>query len=295
MTKSETLSKLAIGIDGATGISSSSLRSDFAPRNSSVSLETPPVSRALLRLFTWYSRRYMARHFNSLRVSGAGLSPEVLTKPLVIYSNHASWWDPLVGLLLAREFLPDKTVYAPMDAAALERYKFFKKLGMFGVEQGTRRGAAEFLRKADAILKSSDNALWLTPQSRFADVRERPVQFKSGIGHLPGRAAQASYVPVAIEYTYWEERFPEILVGFGQAIEVRGDDLNLDPRHWTEFFAAQLADTQDALTEHALCRDPQMFRCIVRGKSGVGGIYDSWRSIRARWRGEKFKPQHGHI
>jgi len=62
--------------------------------------------------------------------------------------NHASWWDPLVNLLLAREFFPHRQIYGPMDAVALERYALFKRLGMFGVEQNSRRGALHFLRTA---------------------------------------------------------------------------------------------------------------------------------------------------
>ena len=64
--------------------------------------------------------------------------------PLVIYSNHASWWDPLVGLVLKSEFFADRTPFAPMDAAMLERYKLFARLGFFGVEQHSRRGAIAF-------------------------------------------------------------------------------------------------------------------------------------------------------
>ena len=62
----------------------------------------PPISSPLLRWFTWYSRRYLRRHFHSLRVSRAGLPPHIAGRPLVIYSNHASWWDALVWAV-ARE------------------------------------------------------------------------------------------------------------------------------------------------------------------------------------------------
>jgi 1-acyl-sn-glycerol-3-phosphate acyltransferase len=255
----------------------------------------PTISQMLLRLFTWYSRRYLRRHFHSLRVSLMGLPPANLNRPTVIYSNHASWWDPLVGLVLRQEFLARQKLFAPMDATALERYGFFKRLGAFGVEQGTRRGAARFLRTAQRILQQEDSVLWLTPQSRFADARERPVRFKQGIGHLPGYAKGVCFIPVAIEYVFWEERLPEILVRFGKPHEASASDDVASSQKWTEFFAGQLAQTQDALAAEAQRREPGMFRCLLRGSAGVGGVYDRWRAFKAGLRGEKFQPEHGKL
>lgn len=255
----------------------------------------PTISQPLRRLFTWYSRRYLRRHFHSLRVSRASALPVRTDQPLVIYSNHASWWDPLVALLLAKEFLPGQNVFAPMDAVALERYGFFKRLGAFGVEQGTPRGARQFLRQARTILRRPDNVLWLTPQSRFADARERPVSFKAGIGHLPKQVGQLRFVPVAIEYVFWEERLPEILVRFGDPYETWAEEVQMEPSVGTEFFAGRLADTQNALAAEARQRQPEKFRCLLRGPSGVGGIYDRWRALKAKGRGEAFQPQHGKL
>jgi 1-acyl-sn-glycerol-3-phosphate acyltransferase len=255
----------------------------------------PEISRLLLRWFNWYSRRYVRRHFNSLRVTGPTLSAQDVSGPLVIYSNHASWWDPLVGLLLVGEFLPGKPLYAPMDTASLARYGFFKRLGAFGVEQGTRRGGIEFLRTARTILQDSSSVLWLTPQSRFADARERPVQFKSGIGHLPGMAREIHFLPVAMEYVFWEERLPEILVRVGKPLRVTQEDQAGKTEWWTEFFAGRLRETQDELGKQALRRDPGEFRCLLRGRSGVGGVYDRWRYFKASLRGEEFQMEHGRL
>jgi 1-acyl-sn-glycerol-3-phosphate acyltransferase len=255
----------------------------------------PTISQPLRRVFTWYSQRYLRRHFHSLRVSRASVLPVRTDQPLVFYSNHASWWDPLVALLLAKEFLPGQNVFAPIDAVALERYGLFKRMGAFGVEQGTQRGAMQFIRQARTILQQPQNTLWLTPQGRFADVRERPASFKAGIGHLTKQVGQLRFVPVAIEYVFWEERLPEILVRFGEAYETNAEETQLTPQVWTEFFAGRLADTQNALAAEARQRQPEKFRCLLRGQSGVGGIYDRWRALKAKWRGELFQPQHGKL
>ena len=97
--------------------------------------------------------------------------------PPVIYVNHASWWDPLVLLLLTHQLYPGRKFFAPMDAKALERYGFFRRIGCFGVELGSLRGAKQFLGASLAALGLPDGGLCVTPQGRFADVRERPVRF----------------------------------------------------------------------------------------------------------------------
>ena len=57
--------------------------------------------------------------------------------------------------------------------------------------------------------------LFLTPQGKFADVRA-PLVFAPGLEHLAARAPRAHFLPLAIEYTFWEERKPEVLLAFGQ-------------------------------------------------------------------------------
>ncbi len=254
----------------------------------------PHISKFMLRWFTWYSRRYVRRHFHTLRISRAGRPPETAGLPVVIYTNHASWWDALLCLVLKDEFFRERDAYAPIDAAMLGHYKMFRKLGFFGVQRKSHRGAAEFLRTAEAILRLPASLLVLTPQGRFVDLRERPVRFEAGLGHLAARTERALFVPLAVEYVFWEERLPEILLRFGERVEVcpRRHPL-FDARYWTTLFQERLGRTQDALAREAMRRDPEDFNIILRGESGQGGIYDVWRSVRAKMRGEEFHREHG--
>lgn len=248
----------------------------------------------MLRWFTRYCRGYIRRHFHSLRVSRDGRPPEARGLPLVAFSNHASWWDPLAGLVLKDAFFPDRQLFAPIDAAMLRRYRIFARLGFFGVEPQTRRGAALFLRTSEAILHHPASLLAVTPQGRFADARERPIRFQPGLGHLAVRTERALFVPVATEYVFWEERLPEILVRFGEAVEVRSPSAaKSTPEYWTGLFERKLEKAQDALSVQAQGRDPANFECVLRGGAGQGGIYDWWRACRTWLRGETFNLEHG--
>src|SRR5262249_11061377 len=153
--------------------------------------------------FRWYVHRYLGRHFRAVRLSRSGCGPRLPDGPLAIVLNHPSWWDPLICLVLSQRFA-GRSHYAPMDAANLEQYRFFARLGFFGVERGSLRGARNFLRIGRAILDRSDSVLWITAQGRFADPRDRPVRLASGLGHLLARVSGGIVVPLAIELVFWD-------------------------------------------------------------------------------------------
>jgi 1-acyl-sn-glycerol-3-phosphate acyltransferase len=251
----------------------------------------PHVSSGLLKVFSAYTRGYARRNFHSCRILTTGLPPRDLARSLVIFLNHASWWDPLVCLLLSREFVADRTSFAPIDGSMLQRYGFFKHLGFFGVEQQTAAGARRFLRTMRAILASSRNAVWITPQGRFMDVRERPLRLQSGLGALATQSQNTIFVPLAIEYTFWDEPRPEILVSFGEPI-ILGRETPGSAQEWTKRFNDALEETQDELAERSCRRNSSEWIVLNRGKSGVNPIYNSWRWLWARISRQEFVREH---
>jgi 1-acyl-sn-glycerol-3-phosphate acyltransferase len=194
--------------------------------------------------------------------------------------------------LLAYQLFPDRTHYGPIDADALGRYPLFSRLGFFGVTPGTTRGAATFLRVSQAILQRPKTVIWITPEGQFTDPRQRPVRLQPGVSHLARRLDHGAFVPVALEYPFWQERFPEVLVRFGDVIEVT-PARSRTVEAYTALLASSLADTQDALAREACRQDPDTFDVLLRGRVGIGGVYDLWRSWRARLRGDTFRKSHG--
>lgn len=262
--------------------------------NSKVTVHNPPPlpqrSELLCRWFAWWVRGYLGKHFHTVRLSRA-TQPNVPTDaPLVIVLNHPSWWDPLIGAVLAGLF-PGRTHYAPMDARMLERYRMFKKLGFYGVEQGPH-GAASFLCTTAALLSRPGATVWITAQGRFADPRVRPPGLRPGVGHIARRLPQGFVLPLALEYPFWEERLPEALARFGAPIPL-GLQVDLGPSDWVEQIESALTATQDALAADARVRDPAAFTTLLEGRVGVGGIYDRWRQLVAWLRGERFQAGHG--
>lgn len=252
----------------------------------------PVISPRLRGWFARYVSRYLRKHFNAVRLLEDALPPPETKTPAVFYLNHPAWWDPLVAFHLARTFFPGQQSFAPMDAGALKNYGILKRLGFFPVERGAVGGARRFFRTASIILSRPDHALWLTPQGRFTDIRERPVRFEPGIGHLAARLHDVKFIPLALEFVWWHERSPEVLAAFGPTVALpQGQPAGILQSHLEN----ALAVCQDQLAAASLLRQPSRFRTLLSGRAGVGGIYDLWRRMRARARGQKFAARHSDL
>ena len=280
-------------------------------------------SPRLFAAFAAYGRWYLRRHFHAVRRSGP--PPRIPAgAALVVYCNHPSWWDPMLAIHLAATLFPARTHHGPIDAAALRRYPFFRRLGFFGVQPGVA-GARRFLRVAGALVERPGSALWITPEGRFTDPRQRPVRLRPGLGRLAARLARRSagegggeagrgsdgtaggsaspgprrtvLLPLALEYPFWEERTPEALLRFGEPLELPWTVGEPGPpataAAWDRLLARRLEAAQDALRQAAMARDPAAFEVMLAGRAGVGGVYDLWRAAKAAVRGERFNRQHG--
>jgi 1-acyl-sn-glycerol-3-phosphate acyltransferase len=229
---------------------------------------------------------------HAIRVVRGSSPPPLNGRPLIVCMNHPSWWDPLVALTLARSAFPGRNHYAPIDSAALAKYPLFEWLGFFGIEPDSTRGGATFLRNGRAILSDPGSVLWVTGEGAFTDVRTRPVKLKPGIGRLQRFIKNAAVIPLAVEYTFWEERSPEVLACWGQPLLI-GDGGELSPAEWTAAIQSRLESALDRLSHLSQTRQHGAFDVVLSGSAGIGGVYDLWRRVRARLSGRRFAPQHG--
>ena len=238
--------------------------------------DVPPISGFTLRLFTRIVRRYFRSHFRSVMAQHADRLAAA-PGPLIVYANHSSWWDPMMSILLAQTLLPGCKHYAPMDADALARYPILRKVGIFPVEMTTARGAAQFLRTGCAILREG-GVLWITPQGRFADPRAWPLAFKPGLAALALRVPEATILPLAIEYTFWDERLPEALLHVAEAVTL---ETGSTTESATKQLETALAAAMLSLQKASIARDPHAFEPLLQGKRGTGGFYGLGRRLRA--------------
>ncbi|QEL13499.1 lysophospholipid acyltransferase family protein [Limnoglobus roseus] len=231
---------------------------------------------------------YLRKHCHALRLAKSSAALPADDAPILVAMNHPSWWDPLIAFVLSRQ-LPGYKHFGVIDAAMLKKYAMLKKAGIFGIDTHTLRGATEFLEKGQAILEQPRHAFWVTAQGEFADVRQRPLALRSGVGHLAARLSRGWVVPLAMEIGFWNERTPEALAKFGEAIPLGGES----GKAMTAKIEAALTATLDDLNRDAISRDAGRFVPVLSGRVGVGGVYDWWRRFRATVTGRPFDASHG--
>ncbi len=259
----------------------------------------PLVSARWVKMVLWYVPRLVRKNFSAVRLLGE--FPEAWQRtsgrPLLIYLNHPSWWDPVAVAVLTERFFrgPGRVGYGPIDGKGLEKYRFMEKLGFFGIDPESRAGAGKFLRVGQAVLRTPGGILWVTAEGHFTDPRKRPVRLRPGVAHLVRKAKGVTVLPLAIEYPFGQEKQPEMRLAFGEPIEVGGEAASetRTAAAWNALLEARLTETMDRLAAATIAGDVGAFTLLSDGKRGVGGVYDLWRRLKAWATGKKFEAGHG--
>jgi 1-acyl-sn-glycerol-3-phosphate acyltransferase len=178
-------------------------------------------------LFAWHAERRVAARFGALRISGLERLREAgAAGPLVVVSNHTSWWDPMLALVLgSRAGLEG---YALMEAANLRRLPFFALVGAFGLDPADPSDAAAGLRYAARLLSPrggglpARRAVWVFPQGREVPAHARPLGFQGGAAAL-SRLSGAPVLPVALAYTFGSVEAPTAWISVGEPLQPGAD------------------------------------------------------------------------
>ena len=246
-----------------------------------------PVLRAF---FDRYVTRYVRRRFHRLLLWPAPELPGVGAGPLIFAMSHASWWDVLVGYVLARR-LVDRASYAPMDEAQLARYRVLARLGVYSVDRGSVAGVREFLAYTTARLREGA-AIWITPQGEITPHWRRPVRFQQGLGRLVAAVPGVAVVPVAGAYEFLDEPRPEILVKLGAP---RVFERGAAPREITRTLEHAIETELDAVRDAIVARDLTRFATVIAGRTSTSVVYDVVRGLRASLTGRPDPARHGDV
>ncbi len=210
--------------------------------------------------FARHARGRFTRSFEAVRVRGLdALRAATSAHPVLVVSNHTSWWDPLVTLLVSHAIGTDG--YALMDATNLRRLPFFARVGGFGVDLEDSADGAAAIRYAAKLLDRPGRLVWIFPQGRERPVTARPLGFMGGSAAIARVAPGARVVPVALRYEVGATERPTLHIAIGEVLPRERDVAAARAQHEAAVERA-LGDIDAALCDG---RGAEDFSVLIEG------------------------------
>jgi hypothetical protein len=129
--------------------------------------------------------------------------------PLLITPNHGNWWDGFFFYILNKRVWKRKG-YLMMLEEQLAKYRFFSRIGAFGIEPGLARKSYDALRYSAEMLKDPANALCIFPQGVLRYSGVRPLDFQRGVEYiLRMYSGDVNLLPLGIACEFLIDQRPE--------------------------------------------------------------------------------------
>ncbi len=155
--------------------------------------------------------------------------------PMLITSNHVSWWDGFFISEVQRRLLPGIPHYTIMLDSELRKYPFFSRIGAIGIDPAQPTKVAQTFLSLRKIRRSKHSmSVALFPQGQITPQLVRPIEFKRGVETLIRTLNPVQIIPVALHIEPLSKPRPTALIRSGRAI--RSDNQRIS----TEFLEAQV-------------------------------------------------------
>jgi 1-acyl-sn-glycerol-3-phosphate acyltransferase len=123
-----------------------------------------------------YSKYLLKFYFRNIRYIG---DFEKTNLPVLIISNHFSWWDGFIQIQLNNKFYKRKFHFMMLENE-LRKSMVLTKIGAFSVMK-RNRSSLESLRYALEILQNQQNMLLFFPQGRIQSIYRNEFTFEKGL------------------------------------------------------------------------------------------------------------------
>jgi len=178
-------------------------------------------------IFKPYIRHLTAKHFSALHRVGDW--PEINNNDqLILLPNHSTWWDGFFVYLL-NESLWKRRLYLMMLQEQLQRFRFFSKVGAFGIDRESTAEVKKALRYSLDRVADSGNMLCLFPQGELQPYGVRPIEYGRGVEFMLKQLPQARVLLLGIRAEFVQEQRAAVYM---TAEEASGADIKeLSCRH----------------------------------------------------------------
>ena len=167
--------------------------------------------------FRFYAFWKIKRNFHNVSISGEFNDKNL---PVLLVSNHISWWDGLWAMYLNLKLL-HRMFYFMMLEEQLKKHIYFNKTGGYSIAKGTR-SIIETLEYTAELLSDPANLVLIFPTGKIESMHKQVHRFESGIEHILRKVTNEIQILMLVNLVdYFSHPKPEL---FMHIKEYKGSD-----------------------------------------------------------------------
>ncbi len=228
------------------------LYSDIPPtklRNKEEKFKPAKTSRFWLWVASMFFFNMLQNRFYAFRYRGEENYFDGDTNvPTILFAPHCNWWDGIV-LYNTTHRIFHKEIRLMVEE--LNRFPLLRRGGAYSVNKKSPQSAMKALQYSVDVVGDIRNMLCIFPQGIIRPPHYRPIEFQTGLAYIAENAVKrygkVNLIPMAIDYAFFRDNRPEVIVEFGKRIEmVKGNDLDkLSRKELTHYLERALEETCD--------------------------------------------------
>ena len=129
----------------------------------------------------------------------------------------------------------------------LNRFPLLRRAGAFNVNKKSPQASMDALKYSVEALGDTNNILYIFPQGIIKPPNFRPIELQSGLAYIADKAlkkyGKVALLPVAVNYMFLRDNRPEVLVEFGELINLKDD--KIDRKGFTKYLGDTLQNLCD--------------------------------------------------
>lgn len=228
------------------------LYSDIPPtklRNKEEKFTPAKTSRFWLMIASLFFFNMVQNRFYAFRYKG---DEGVLEKgvPTILYAPHSNWWDGSVLYNITHRIF-HKEIRLMIEE--LNRFPLLRRGGAYSVCKKSPQSAMKALQYSVDVVGDLKNMLCIFPQGIIRPPHYRPIVFQTGLAYIAQKSVKkygkVNLVPVALDYCFFRDNRPEVVVTFGEKLTLTKDNLPADRKELTHLFEKEMVKTCDSQFE----------------------------------------------
>ncbi len=228
------------------------LYSDIPPtklRNKEEKFKPAKTSRFWLWVASMFFFNMLQNRFYAFRYEGEENYYNGDTNvPTILFAPHCNWWDGIVLYNITHRIF-HKEIRLMVEE--LNRFPLLRRGGAYSVNKKSPQSAMKALQYSVDVVGDLRNILCIFPQGIIRPPHFRPFEFQTGLTYIAQNAVKKygkiNLIPVAVDYCFFRDNRPEVVVKFGKRIELTNP--RIDRKEYTRFLEQALTDVCDAQQE----------------------------------------------